>query len=365
MPGNSFGKRFRITTWGESHGPAVGVVIDGCPANLQIAESDIQQELDKRRPGASPIATSRQEADRVVILSGVFNQLTTGTPIALMIANTDTKTSDYEYLAEAFRPGHADYTYHRKFGFRDWRGGGRSSARETAARVAAGAVAKKVLERYGVHLLGFVEQIGSIRCSAYDLAEIDRNPVRCPDREAAQAMLELVATLANLGDSIGSIVKLVISNVPGGLGEPVFDKLPAVLAHALFSIPAVKGVEFGAGFEAATMQGSQCNDAMIPGESEPRFLSNHAGGALGGISTGQDITARIAFKPPASIRIPQQTVTTSGQPLELTVTGRHDPVIGPRAVAVVEAMAALVMADFILRSQADRGPKLRKTEDLP
>lgn len=351
MASNSFGSLFRFTTWGESHGPAIGVVIDGCPSKIALGEADIQPFLDKRRPGQSSFTTQRQEADRVKILSGVFEGVTTGAPISLIIENTDQHSKDYGDIKDKFRPGHADYTYQAKYGVRDDRGGGRASARETACRVAAGAVARKILGD-AISIRGAVIQIGPhlVDRASWDWAEVDRNPLFCPNAKAAVFLGDYLEDVRKAGTSVGAVVEVVASGVPVGLGDPVYEKLDALLASALMSIPAVKGVEIGAGFAAAGLTGETNNDAMRQGE-EGRlvFLSNRAGGILGGISTGQDIVARFALKPTSSILHSQPTVTIHGENTEISTKGRHDPCVGLRAVPVGEAMMACVLADAMLK----------------
>lgn len=348
MAGNSFGKLFRITTWGESHGPAIGVVIDGCPAGIPLDEAIIQLELDRRKPGASPASTPRKEADRAVLLSGVFEGKTTGCPISIQIANTDARSFAYSPMAHLFRPGHGDFTYQAKYGVRDWRGGGRASARETAARVAAGACAKAVLAFEGVEIIAYTLALAGIHATQLDMAAIDHNPFRCPDANAAKQMACRIDEIRAKGDSAGGIVEVRATKVPKGLGEPVFDKLDADLAHALMGIGAVKGVEIGSGFAAAEMLGSQHNDPISP----TGFLSNHAGGILAGISNGEDIVVRVAVKPIPSIAMVQQTVDLEGNPAEIRVGGRHDVAAIPRINPVCEAMVALVLADHYLRTRA-------------
>jgi len=355
--GNTFGKAFSITTWGESHGPAIGVVIDGCPPGLKLTEADIQLELDRRRPGQSEIATPRQEEDRVEILSGVFEGKTTGTPIAMQVKNKDADSSKYDIIKNTPRPGHADYTYQMKYGIRDHRGGGRSSARETIGRVAAGAVAKKILARYDIEILAHVVELGGIKASPVQVddikANIESNPVRCADPEAAKAMLERIKQVREDKDSIGGIVEILALGVPPGLGEPVFDKLDGALSGALMSIGAVKGVEIGSGFRAATMTGSQMNDPFEMQNGQVVCSTNNAGGILGGISNGETIVCRIAVKPTPSIARSQRTVDMSGMSeTNITIKGRHDPTIPPRIVPVAEAMTALVLADHLIRSQS-------------
>lgn len=349
MAGNSIGKLFTVTTFGESHGPAYGCIIDGCPPGLALTESDIQKELDRRRPGASRFTSQRREVDEIQILSGVFAGKTTGTPIGLLVANTDQRESDYENIKDKFRPGHADFTYEKKYGIRDHRGGGRASARETVMRVAAGAIAKKYLhERYQISIKGYLAQLGDIKMGKIDLDEVEKNPFFCPDVTQISALENFITAIRKQGDSIGARINLLATNVPAGLGEPVFDRLDADLAHALMSINAVKGVEIGAGFFAVTQKGSEHRDEI----SAQGFLSNHAGGVLGGISTGQMITASIAMKPASSILVPAKSVDTNGNEIEISTTGRHDPCVGIRATPIAEAMMALVIIDHILR---DRG----------
>ena len=358
MSGSSFGEIFRIATFGESHGGAVGVVIDGCPAGLEIAESDIQPDLDRRRPGQSDITTPRKEADQIQILSGVFAGKTTGTPIMIMARNNDTKSEDYHHLDNVYRPSHADFTYEKKYGHRDWRGSGRASARETLARVAAGAIAQKYLrQKCGIEIVSFVEQVGSIKASvdieSVTRAAVDSSIVRCPEELIAQKMIAQIQSVQNEGDSIGGIICGVARNVPAGLGEPVFDKLHADLGKAMLSINAVKGFEIGSGFAGVSMTGSQHNDPYTQDSSGTiRPLSNNAGGVLGGISTGETIYFRVAFKPVATISKPQKTVTKDGVPTVLEAKGRHDPCVLPRAVPIVDAMTALVIVDHLLRNQA-------------
>jgi len=354
--GNSFGTAFRFTTWGESHGPAIGVVVDGCPSLLDLTEADIQPWLDKRRPGTSRFTTQRQEPDQVRILSGVFQGKTTGTPIALQIENTDQRSKDYGEIAEQFRPGHADYVYWKKYGVRDYRGGGRSSARETACRVAAGAVARKVLGP-GVSIRGALVQLGADRIdrAAWDWAAVDENPFFCPDRAAAERWAEQLDRIRKSGSSIGAVVEVVASGVPVGLGEPLYDKLDGDLARALMTINAVKGVEIGDGFAAAALTGEENADEMRAGPNgEPLFLSNHAGGILGGVSTGQDIVARFAVKPTSSILTPRRSLNVRGEEVDVVTKGRHDPCVGIRAVPVGEAMVACVLADHWLRAGLGR-----------
>lgn len=356
---NTYGTLFRITTFGESHGPAVGVVIDGCPAGLEISIEEIQAALDRRRPGQSDITTPRKEEDKVTILSGVFEGTTTGTPIALVVNNKDQHSHDYSHIEHAFRPSHADYTYTAKYGTRDYRGGGRSSARETVARVAAGAVAAKLLQQYGISINGYVSQVGSIKLrkhySKLDFSKIDSNKVRCPDGAIAARMISLIEDARDKLDTIGGVVTCVMQGVPVGLGEPVFDKLHAELGKAMLSINAVKGFEYGSGFEGVKLRGSEHNDEFYTDkQGQVKTRTNHSGGIQGGISNGQDIYFNVAFKPVATILQPQQTINDAGEEVTLLGKGRHDPCVLPRAVPIVDAMAALVLADFILRQKANK-----------
>ena len=360
MVGNTFGKAFAITTWGESHGPATGVVIDGCPCGLELTEADIQHELDRRRPGQSDVSTPRKEDDKVNILSGVFQGKTTGTPISLVIYNKDADSSKYESIKDTPRPGHADYTYFMKYGFRDYRGGGRASARETAARVAGGAVARKVLAAYGIEILAHVVELGSVKASPVTINEIrtnvESNPVRCADLKAAEVMLSKTRQARANNDSIGGIVEIIALGMPPGLGEPVFDKLDADIARALMGIGAVKGVEIGAGFACAGLTGSQMNDPFEIRNGKVVCTSNNAGGILGGISSGENIICRIAVKPTPSIARPQKTVDLlSLSDTEIVIQGRHDPTIPPRIIPVAEAMMALVLADHLIRADHSFG----------
>jgi len=356
MAGNSFGTLFRFTTWGESHGPAIGVVVDGVPPRLSLAEPDIQQWLDKRKPGQSRYTTQRQEEDLVRILSGVFDGVTTGTPIQLMIENTDRRPRDYRNIADRFRPGHADYTYWKKYGVRDYRGGGRASARETASRVAAGAIARKILSP-DVTIRGALVQIGPhpIDRGAWDWRAIEDNPFWCPDAAMALHWADYLDGVRKAGSSAGAVIEIVASGVPAGLGEPVYDKLDGDLARALMTINAVKGVEIGSGFGAAALKGEDNADEMRIDKGKVVFLSNNAGGILGGISTGQDIVARFAVKPTSSILNPLRTVDVDGNEVEISTHGRHDPCVGIRAVPVGEAMVACVLADHLLRHRAVTG----------
>lgn len=349
MSGNTFGTLFAVTTFGESHGPAIGCVVDGCPPGLALCEEDIQPFLDKRKPGQSKYTTQRREEDKVHILSGVFEGKTTGAPIALVIQNTDQRSSDYEEIKNLFRPGHADFTYHHKYGHRDYRGGGRSSARETAARVAAGAIARLYLQRHlQLDIVGYLEQMGDLVVRFDDEAEINNNPFFCPNNTQIQDLADSIDNLRRQGDSVGAKVKVIAKNVPIGLGEPVFDKLDASLAFAMMSINAVKGVEIGAGFAAVSQLGSVHRDEM----SQKGFLSNHAGGILGGISTGQNIEVSVALKPTSSITTPGKTVNIAGEEVTVVTKGRHDPCVGIRAVPIAEAMMALVLMDQYLRFKA-------------
>jgi chorismate synthase len=354
MPGSSFGEYLTVSTFGESHGAAVGVVVDGVPPGLALTVEDIQRDLDRRRPGQSGVTSARRESDRAELLSGLFEGMTTGTPIAIVIRNEEYRSSDYERFRDAFRPGHADWTYQAKYGVRDWRGGGRSSARETAARVAAGAVARKILAGRGITVAGYALEIAGIRAKRIDLAAIERNPVRSPDPEAAPLMERAIVEAKDDGDSVGGVVEVLADGVPAGLGDPVFDKLEALLAHAVMSVGAVRGFEIGAGFTAARMRGSAYNDELFAEDGRVRSRTNNAGGVAGGISTGERLVVRCAIRPPASIARPQRTVTARGEPVEIAIEGRHDPCIVPRAVPVLEAMVALVLADRLL-AQASIG----------
>ncbi len=352
MSGSSFGQVFRVSTAGESHGPALVAIVEGCPAGLKLSEADIQPDLDRRKPGQSKYTTQRREDDVVEILSGVFEGVTTGCPIGLLIRNTDQRSKDYSEIRDKFRPGHADLTYFEKYGLRDYRGGGRSSARETAMRVAAGAIARKLLAESGVAILGWVDQIGPVRIDAslFDPDEIGRNPFYCPDAVAAADMGAFMDGLRKEGDSIGAGVTVEAHGMPPGLGEPVFDRLDADIAKAMMSIPAVKGVEIGDGFACIEAKGSEFGDAM----RKEGFVSNHAGGILGGISDGDTVRARLALKPTSSILKPRPTVDIHGNETEISTKGRHDPCVGIRAVPIAEAMLALVLADHLLRHRASR-----------
>ena len=374
--GSCFGALFRVSTWGESHGPAVGAVIDGCPSRIPLTIDDIQGELDRRRPGQSAIATQRRETDRAEILSGVFAGETTGTAISILVRNEDQRSRDYDQMQQAYRPSHADFTYDAKYGVRDHRGGGRASARETIGRVAAGAVAKKVLDAlFGVHILGYVTQVGDIiaaidPASPPSLAEIEANPVRCPDATLAAAMESAIRKARKAGDSLGGIVTAVARNVPAGWGAPVFDKIDADLAKAMLSIPACKGFDIGSGFAGVSLHGSAHNDLFVPGTvSSPgdrriRTRTNHSGGVQGGITNGEAIHLRAAFKPTATILAPQETVDAQGTPTTILGKGRHDPCVVPRAVPIVEAMMAIVLLDHALRQRGQNGsatPSAQKT----
>lgn len=349
MPGSSFGTLFRVTSFGESHGPAIGCVVDGCPPGLALCEAEIQKELDRRKPGTSRHVTQRREEDRVEILSGVFEGKTTGAPIALLIRNTDARSKDYGNLATTFRPGHADYTYWQKYGIRDWRGGGRSSARETAVRVAAGAIAKKWLaERHGVAIRGWLSQLGPIAIPFEEEAAIDENPFFAPNREIVPELEAFMDRVRRDGDSVGAKIEVVARGVPPGWGDPVYERLDAKIAFAMMSINAVKGVEIGAGFASIAQRGSEHGDEITP----DGFLSNHAGGILGGISSGQEIRVAIAVKPTSSIRIPRRSIDLEGRPTTVVTHGRHDPCVGIRATPIAEAMLALVLIDAALIHRA-------------
>ncbi len=351
-----------MSSFGESHGPALGCIVDGCPPGLELSEADLQRDLDRRKPGQSRHVTQRREADEVRILSGVFEGRTTGTPIGLLIENTDQRSKDYARILDRFRPGHADYTYQQKYGVRDYRGGGRSSARETATRVAAGAIAKKYLrERYGIVVRGYLAQLGPIRAEAFDWDEVQRNPFFCPDAGKIAEMESYMDALRKSGDSVGARINVVASGMIPGLGEPVFDRLDADIAHALMSINAVKGVEIGAGFASVEQKGSRHRDEITP----QGFIGNDAGGVLGGISTGQDILASIALKPTSSIRLPARTVDLRGEPVEIETTGRHDPCVGIRAAPIAEAMLAIVLMDHVLRHRAQNMDVRSETPLIP
>ena len=361
MSGNSFGRIFTVTTFGESHGPALGCIVDGCPPGMELSESDIQGDLDRRRPGRNRHTTQRNEPDQVRILSGVFEGKTTGTPIGLIVENTDQRSKDYGDIKDKFRPGHADYTYQQKYCIRDYRGGGRSSARETTMRVAAGAVARKFLkERLGIEVRGYLSQLGPIELGARDFDSIDSNAFFCADPDRVDELDKFMDELREQGDSIGARISVLASNVPPGLGEPVFDKLEADIAHGLMSINAVKGVELGAGFAAVTQRGSEHRDEM----SSDGFSKNDAGGTLGGISSGQDLLASIALKPTSSVSVPGKTIDKSGQNTEIVTKGRHDPCVGLRATPIAEAMVALVLMDHYLRNRAQNADVSSETPEI-
>ncbi len=362
MSGNSFGKLFTLTTFGESHGPALGAVVDGCPPGLALSEEDLQLDLDRRKPGQSRYTTQRREADQVRILSGVFEGKTTGTPIGLLIENTDQRSKDYSKIKDQFRPAHADYTYHHKYGVRDYRGGGRSSARETAMRVAAGAIAKKYLrERYGIEVRGYLSQLGPIAIDTVDWDQISQNPFFCPDASKVPEMETYMQALTKEGNSVGAKITVVASGVQPGLGEPVFDRLDAEIAHGLMSINAVKGVEIGAGFDSVAQKGTEHRDELTP----EGFVSNNAGGILGGISSGQDIVAHLALKPTSSLRVPGRSIDVNGDPVEVVTTGRHDPCVGIRATPIAEAMLALVLMDHCLRHRGQNADVHTDTPVIP
>lgn len=362
MAGNSIGELFRVTTFGESHGPALGAIVDGVPPGLVLSEADLQIDLDRRKPGTSQFTTQRREDDVVKILSGVFEGKTTGTPIGLLIENTDQKSKDYANIAETFRPGHADYTYTQKYGFRDYRGGGRSSARETAMRVAAGAIAKKYLhEKFGVVIRGHVTQIGTVKAETLDWSIVNQNPFFCGDADAVPKMEELITQLRRDGSSCGARLTIIASGVPVGLGEPVFDRLDADIAHAMMSINAVKAVEIGDGFAVVEQRGEQHRDEMTP----EGFTSNHSGGTLGGISSGQDIVVSIALKPTSSMTLPGNSIDVHGNPVEVVTKGRHDPCVGVRATPIAEAMLAIVLMDHFLRNRAQNADVVSPLAPIP
>ncbi len=362
MSGNSIGKIFTVTGFGESHGPAIGCIVDGCPPGMLLSESDLQADLDRRKPGTSRHTTQRREQDEVQILSGVFEGKTTGAPIGLIIYNTDQRSKDYSKIMDRFRPGHADYTYQQKFGIRDYRGGGRSSARETAMRVAAGAIAKKYLkEKYAIEIRGYMAQLGPIKAEAFDWNAVSENAFFFPDAAKVGELEAYMDALRKQGNSIGARINVVATGVPPGLGEPIFDRLDAELAHALMSINAVKGVEIGAGFESVVQKGTEHRDEITP----EGFLSNHAGGVLGGISSGQDILASIALKPTSSLRLPCRSVDIHGQPVEVVTEGRHDPCVGIRATPIAEAMMAMVLMDHVLRQRAQNMDVVSETPIIP
>lgn len=362
MSGNSFGRIFVFTSFGESHGPAIGGVVDGCPPGLALAAEDLQRDLDRRKPGQSRHTTQRRESDTVEILSGVFEGRTTGAPIGLLIRNEDQRSKDYSEIAARYRPGHADYTYDQKYGRRDYRGGGRSSARETAVRVAAGAIAKKYLaEHAGIAVRGYLSQLGPIRPAGFNWDQVERNPFFCPCAETVPRLEAYMDDLRKEGNSIGAAITVVASGMPTGLGEPVFDRLDADIAHAMMSINAVKAVEIGAGFACVEQKGTEHRDEMTP----EGFLSNHAGGILGGISSGQDVLVRIALKPTSSIRLPGRTIDTAGEATEVVTKGRHDPCVGIRATPIAEAMLALVLMDHLLRHRGQNAGVVPSTPPIP
>lgn len=361
MSGNSIGRLFTVTTFGESHGPGLGGVVDGCPPGLAVSEADLQVDLDRRKPGTSRHTTQRREPDRVRILSGVMDGVTTGTPIGLFVDNVDQRTRDYDKIKDRFRPGHADYTYQQKYGFRDYRGGGRASARETVMRVAAGGIAKKFLrEQLGIEIRGYLRQLGPIVIEPNDLDEIDRNPFFCPDPDRVAELEAYMTALRKEGDSIGARLNIVASGVPVGLGEPVFDKIDADIAHAMMGIGAVKGVEIGAGFAAVEEKGSEHRDEMTPAG----FRSNSAGGTLGGITSGQDVLVSIAMKPTSSIRLPGATIDVDGNAVDVVTTGRHDPCVGLRAAPIAEAMLAIVLMDHFLRHRGQNAAVTCNTPEI-
>ncbi|EEB79939.1 MAG: chorismate synthase [Halioglobus sp.] len=362
MSGNSIGKLFTVTSFGESHGPALGCIVDGCPPGLELSAADLQGDLDRRKPGTSRFTTQRREADEVRILSGVFEGKTTGTSIGMLIENTDQRSKDYSGIANTFRPAHADYSYNQKYGFRDYRGGGRSSARETAMRVAAGAIAKKyLLSRYGIEVRGYLAQLGPIRAQTLDWSLVETNPFFCPDADAIPKLEKYMTALNKEGNSIGARINVVASNVMPGLGEPIFDRLDADIAHAMMGINAVKGVEVGAGFDSIEQKGTEHRDLLTP----EGFVGNNAGGVLGGISSGQDITVSIALKPTSSIRQPGATIDTQGQAMEMVTHGRHDPCVGIRATPIAEAMLAIVLMDHLLRHRGQNADVVCDTPAIP
>jgi chorismate synthase len=362
MSGNSFGKLFTVTSFGESHGPAIGCIVDGCPPGMTLSAADLQHDLDRRKPGKSRHTTQRREADEVEILSGVFEGRTTGTPIGLIIQNTDQRSKDYSKIMDRFRPGHADYTYQQKYGVRDYRGGGRSSARETAMRVAAGAIAKKYLrERQGIEIRGYLAQLGPLRLEFRDWAGVEDNAFFCPDPDRVSELEDYMDALRKEGNSVGARINVVATGVPPGLGEPIFDRLDADIARAMMGINAVKAVEMGAGFDCVSQKGTEHRDEITP----QGFLSNHAGGVLGGISSGQDILVSIALKPTSSIRLPGRTVDINGRPVEVVTTGRHDPCVGIRATPIAEAMLAIVLMDHWLRQRAQNADVASLTPVIP
>ena len=362
MSGNSYGKLFTVTSFGESHGPAIGCIVDGCPPNMELSERDIQGDLDLRKPGTSRHTTQRREPDQVQILSGVFEGKTTGTPIALIIHNVDQRSKDYSEIMDRFRPGHADYTYYKKYGFRDYRGGGRSSARETAMRVAAGAIAKKYLyEKHGIVIRGYLSQLGPIKAEQHDWSEIRNNPFFCPDADKVPKMEAYMDALRKEGNSIGAKISVIASNIPVGLGEPIFDRIDADIAHAMMSINAAKGVEIGAGFDCVTQKGTEHRDEItIDG-----FDGNQAGGTLGGITSGQDLVVHTAFKPTSSMRIAGKTINLDGDAVEVVTKGRHDPCVGIRATPICEAMLAITLMDHLMRHRAQNLDVTTPLKDIP
>jgi len=362
MSGNSFGKLFVVTSFGESHGTAIGCIVDGCPPGMELSEADLQDDLDRRKPGTSRHTTQRREDDAVQILSGIFEGKTTGTPICLQITNKDQRSKDYSNIMNQFRPGHADYSYTQKFGFRDYRGGGRSSARETAMRVAAGGIAKKYLaEQCGIQVRGYLSQLGPLKPVNFDWDEVNNNPFFCPDADMVAEMEKYMDALRKQGESIGAKISVVASGVPPGLGEPIFDRIDAEIAHAMMSINAVKGVEIGAGFDSIEQKGSSHRDEITP----QGFLSNNAGGTLGGITSGQDVLVNIALKPTSSLHLPGKTVDLDGEPVEIRTKGRHDPCVGIRATPIAEAMLALVLMDHYLRNRGQNNDVVRRTPVIP
>ncbi len=362
MSGNTFGKLFTLTTSGESHGPALMAIVDGCPPGIALSEADLQADLDRRRPGTSRHTTQRREPDQVKILSGVFEGKTTGTPIGLLIENVDQRSKDYSNIADTFRPGHADYTYTQKYGFRDYRGGGRSSARETAMRVAAGGIAKKMLkDKYTILIRGYLSQLGPIKAEAHDWAQVNQNPFFSPDAGKVKEMEDYMDALRKEGNSVGARISVVAEGVPPGLGEPIFDRLDAEISYAMMTINAAKGVEIGGGFGCVVAKGTEFRDEITP----EGFLSNHAGGVLGGISSGQNIVVHTAFKPTSSMRLPGRSVNIKGEPMEVVTHGRHDPCVGIRATPICEAMLALTLADHMLRFKAQCGDVQCSTPVIP
>jgi chorismate synthase len=362
MSGNSYGKLFTVTSFGESHGPAIGCIVDGCPPNMELSEGNIQGDLDLRKPGTSRHTTQRREPDQVHILSGVFEGKTTGTPIALIIHNVDQRSKDYTDIMDRFRPGHADYTYYKKYGFRDYRGGGRSSARETAMRVAAGAIAKKYLqEKHGIEIRGYLSQLGPIKAEQHDWNEIRNNPFFCPDVDKVAEMETYMDALRKEGNSIGAKITVIASNIPPGLGEPIFDRIDADIAHSMMSINAAKGVEIGAGFDCVTQKGTEHRDEI----TLDGFDGNQAGGTLGGITSGQDLVVHTAFKPTSSMRIPGKTVNLNGEVVEVVTKGRHDPCVGIRATPICEAMLAITIMDHVMRHRAQNLDVITKLKNIP